>query len=65
MGHDLFYIALSGRWILKIHDSHRVAVGWIILPRWGVWEFYCNKVELDGYFADILQFLLRNCYLGK
>jgi hypothetical protein len=32
-------IALSGRWILKIHDSHRVAVGWIILPRWGVGNF--------------------------
>jgi hypothetical protein len=32
-------IALSGRWILKIHDSHRIAVGWIILPRWGVGNF--------------------------
>ncbi|MDR1923817.1 MAG: hypothetical protein LBQ66_05545 [Planctomycetaceae bacterium] len=32
----LDYVAPLGRWILKIHDSHRVAVGWIMLPRWGV-----------------------------
>ncbi|MDR1924288.1 MAG: hypothetical protein LBQ66_07935, partial [Planctomycetaceae bacterium] len=42
VGHDLFYIALSGRWILKFHDSHRVAVGWIMLPLWGVGNFIVN-----------------------
>ncbi|MDR1924145.1 MAG: hypothetical protein LBQ66_07200, partial [Planctomycetaceae bacterium] len=38
-------IALSGRWILKIHDSHRVAVGWIMLPRWGVGNFIVIRLS--------------------